>query len=86
MKIRMRSTACGPRGNKLCGKVYDVDEAEGRELVAAGAAVAVPTPAAPAKSAPAPAAGPEADVEVAAVEAREVAAVPGRRKGRQNSR
>lgn len=50
MFIRMHTTACGPSGNRFADKVYEVDKAEGDELVKGGYAEVVSRPAKAAES------------------------------------
>ena len=41
MRIKMKTTACGPNGNYIAGIKYTVDSGVGKGLIEAGAAEAV---------------------------------------------
>ena len=80
MKIRMKVTSAGPDGVLNEGKVYDVDDARAKGLVAGG--YATEEAAAPPVEAPAPEA--TAEVEEATVEAPETATAPAQRRSPSN--
>lgn len=42
--VKMKTTSCGPLGNRFAGKAYPVDAEEGRALVAGGFAEWVEAP------------------------------------------
>ncbi len=76
MKIKMKTLAAGPLGNKHPNVEYDVPDQEGKDLVSGGYAVEIKEE--PLKGAPKPA---EPPIETAeAPPAPERAVPPGRRK------
>ena len=74
MKVKMKTTACGPSGNLLSGHIYDLPDEQAQALFEGGYADIVPEPQKAAKS-PAP-------VELAVKKQPETAQSPRGRRGR----